>query len=93
MSNKTIEKNIFISIKYNKNVNKSELLINNLKTNIYPIIKDNINYYNDFYDCLYSKKLNTNTEKKTDCKKVKYQILFSEDASRITKDNKNRILD
>ena len=64
MSNKTIEKNIFISIKYNKNVNKSELLINNLKTNIYLIINDNINYYNDFYDCLYSKKLNNNIEKK-----------------------------
>jgi hypothetical protein len=36
-----------ISINYNKNAIKSETLIYDLKTNFYPIIKDNINYYND----------------------------------------------
>jgi len=66
---------------------------NSLKTNIYMPINNDKDYYNKIYNYLLSKKLNTNPEGKVNWKKVLYPILFDEDATKTTKDKKNKISD
>ena len=70
----------------NKNADSDNKIKNILKTNNFVIIKNEPGYYNNIYNYLLSKKLNTDDKGKTNWKKVQYPILYDKEANKITKD-------
>ena len=62
-----------------------------MKFNKYMIINNKENYYDNIYNYLYSKKSNTDNNRKTDWKKVKYPPNFyKKEDPKITKDKKRQ---
>ena len=82
ISSKTNNKTVFNNIK-DKNKEK-------LRSNAYVKIKDNINYYDDIYNYLYSKKRYMNESNKIDWKKVIYPAELNNINEKVKKDKKKQ---